>query len=262
MPWKSKKQQRWGHGEGGKKAGLDVEEWDEETDFESLPEEAEAGKGPCRTPGPGKKLSQKVKDARRSSREVHEGMPKGGFHSKKGYNRKEKHPKDPAEGAELTEIDETYRGINFPLASVLSWGPAEGRPCGEGEDPQRGHCTPEKDLSQFGKGAAQFFRGGEQQEKATREREKLLKRVERRKRMASLAASLDWSTHKSETFDDTGKDGGHPAWGLKSIIDRGVKPHEKPAGDKRIGDGQTTNRSNGEGKKFKAYSMAGAFAWS
>ena len=79
--------------------------------------------------------------------------------------------------------------------------------------------------------------------------------------MASLAAGLDWSTHKSETFDDTGKDGGHPAWGLKSIIDRGVKPHEKPAGDKRIGDGQTTNRSNGEGKKFKAYSMAGAFAW-
>jgi hypothetical protein len=202
MPWESKKQQRWGHGEGGKKAGLDVEEWDDKTDFESLPEEAEAGKGPCRTPGPGKKLPEKVKDARRSSREVNEGMPKGGFHSKKGYNRKEKHPKDHAEGEELTMVDETYRGMNFPFASTLNWG-----------------------------------------------------------RGAPLAASLDWSSHKSETFDDTGKDGGHPAWGLKSIIDRGVKPHEKPAGDKRIADDQTTNRSNGEGKKFKAYSMAGAFTW-
>lgn len=114
----------------------------------------------------------------------------------KGYKRNPKH-KGLSEGEELNEIDETYRGIGYPLASVLDWSTD----------------------------------------------------------MNSIAADLNWSTHKSETFNDTGKKGGHPAWGLKSIIDRGVKPHEKPAGDKRIGEAehQVTKRNIG-GKKFKSFS--------
>lgn len=46
MPWESKKQQRWGHGKGGKKAGFSpekIKEWDKKTDFESLPEKAACG---------------------------------------------------------------------------------------------------------------------------------------------------------------------------------------------------------------------------
>jgi hypothetical protein len=46
MPWESKKQQRWGHGRGGKKAGFTpekIKEWDKKTDFESIPEEAACG---------------------------------------------------------------------------------------------------------------------------------------------------------------------------------------------------------------------------
>lgn len=46
MPWESKKQQRWGHGRGGKKAGFTpekIKEWDKKTDFESLPEKAACG---------------------------------------------------------------------------------------------------------------------------------------------------------------------------------------------------------------------------
>jgi hypothetical protein len=80
--------------------------------------------------------------------------------------------------------------------------------------------------------------------------------------MSQIESKLDWSTHKSETFDDTGESGLHPAWGLKSIIDRGVKPHEKPGADKRIGeaDHQTTQRDI-PGKDFKSYSMVHAFEW-
>jgi hypothetical protein len=80
--------------------------------------------------------------------------------------------------------------------------------------------------------------------------------------MSQIESKLDWSTHKSETFDDTGEKGLHPAWGLKSIIDRGVKPHEKPGADKRIGeaDHQTTQRDI-PGKDFKSYSMVHAFEW-
>lgn len=43
MPWESKRQSRWGHGKGGKKAGFSkekIEEYDDETDWENLPEEA------------------------------------------------------------------------------------------------------------------------------------------------------------------------------------------------------------------------------
>ena len=80
---------------------------------------------------------------------------------------------------------------------------------------------------------------------------------------ASTMAELNWSTHKAETFKDTGEKGLHPAWGLKSIIDRGVKPHEKSDGDKRIGeaDHQTTKRTI-DSKSFKSYSMVQAFSWS
>jgi hypothetical protein len=80
--------------------------------------------------------------------------------------------------------------------------------------------------------------------------------------MSSIVADLSWSTHKAETFNDTGKDGAHPAWGMKSIIDRGVKTHEKPAGDKRIKDAENqTQKRNIGGKRFRSYSMVGAFNW-
>ena len=76
------------------------------------------------------------------------------------------------------------------------------------------------------------------------------------------AADLTWSTHKSETFDDPGEKGEHPGWGLKSIIDRGVKTHEKPSGAKRIEDAENqTQERDIPSKKFKAYSMVGAFDW-
>jgi hypothetical protein len=81
--------------------------------------------------------------------------------------------------------------------------------------------------------------------------------------MADIVAELDWSTHKSETFDDTGEKGLHPAWGLKSIIDRGVKPHEKPSADKRIGEAEnSTTKRTIPSKSFKSYSMVHAFEWS
>jgi hypothetical protein len=80
--------------------------------------------------------------------------------------------------------------------------------------------------------------------------------------MSHIAANLNWSTHKAETFNDTGKDGEHPAWGMKSIIDRGVKTHEKPSGDKRIKDAERqTQKRNIGGKRFRSYSMMGAFNW-
>jgi hypothetical protein len=81
--------------------------------------------------------------------------------------------------------------------------------------------------------------------------------------MSNTVAELNWSTHKAETFDDTGEKGLHPAWGLKSIIDRGVKPHEHPRGDKRIGEAEnSTTKRDVPGKDFKSYSMVHAFEWS
>ena len=46
MPWKSKKQQAWGHSPAGEKAlggPSAVSEWDDSTDFSKLPEEVEGG---------------------------------------------------------------------------------------------------------------------------------------------------------------------------------------------------------------------------
>lgn len=76
-------------------------------------------------------------------------------------------------------------------------------------------------------------------------------------------ASLTWSTHEPETFKDTGKKGALPAWGLKSIIDRGVTPHEKKSGDKNIGraEDQTQTRKI-PSKKFRSYSSMDCFYWS
>jgi hypothetical protein len=80
--------------------------------------------------------------------------------------------------------------------------------------------------------------------------------------MSKIESKLDWSTHKSETFDDTGEKGLHPAWGLKSIIDRGVKPHEKTGADKRIGEAEnSTTKRTIPSKSFKSYSMVHAFEW-
>lgn len=49
MPWKSKKQARWGHGNGGKEAGFskdEVKEYDDKTEWSDLPDEASSsGKG-------------------------------------------------------------------------------------------------------------------------------------------------------------------------------------------------------------------------
>lgn len=215
MPWESKKQQRWGHSPAGKKELTEkqIKEFDDSTNFDSLPEEATAGKGPTRRQGSGQKTPQIVKDLKRSSREVHKDVnqksagPQSTKKGGKGYNRKKKHKKsDETIGEELTPMDETYRGVGFPMAETLSW-------------KSSGSST-------------------------------------------GIAADLSWSTHKSETFDDTGEKGEHPAWGLKSVIDRGVKPHEKPSGAKRIEDAehQVTKREI-PGKKFKSYSMVGAFDW-
>jgi len=160
--------------------------------------------------GSGQNTPKIAKDAKRISRDLHKGMKPGGpMGTKKGdsgYTRKTKHKKKPgeADGGELTDMDETYRGLRFPLAFVdsLDWS------------------------------------------------------------VLPTIAKLDWSTHKAETFDDTGKNGEHPAWGFKSIIDRGVKPHEKSSGDKRIGEGEhQTQKRNIGGKSFKSYAHLDAFNW-
>lgn len=176
------------------------------------------GKGPTRRQGSGQKTPQIVKDLKKSSREVHKDVnqnsagPQSSKKGKKGYNRKEKHKTDHTVGEELTPMDETYRGVGFPMASTLHW--ASKSPEGDSTA-----CSP-------------------------------------------VAADLNWSTHKSETFDDTGEKGEHPAWGLKSIIDRGVKPHEKSDGAKRIEDAEDhVAKREIPGKKFKSYSMVGAFYW-
>ncbi len=370
MPWESKRQQRWGHGKGGKKAGFTpekIKEWDEKTDFESLPEEAASCDQSVSTP--------------------------------------------------LTPIDETYRNTKFPLAEILNWDiPAEGRPCGEGEDPKRGKCNPNLPLDRSGEkpdpygpiplrdekpgrydigpeeyrqdpgewereierqsgtpyskdpiqhpndvGIDPAFRGGlgpmtapqiddlselsdsidqdaggeysterlvdtakrmglhdersdallrqwrqenpgvdEHNEHMTMElmhdhyEKKIMKpgyegagtpvkdtpgfpptkdrhlpayrpnkKAPEGASMSQIESKLDWSTHKSETFDDTGEKGLHPAWGLKSIIDRGLKPHEKPGADKRIGKGEhQIQKRDIDSKSFKSYSMVNAFDWS
>ncbi len=308
-----------------------------------------------------------VKTMKKVSRDSdpHKGKRRGGFHTtpkgEKGYTRKEKHPGQTGDGSSeaLTPEDETYREMMFPIADVLIWDiPAEGRPCGEGEDPKRGKCNPNigpgtpfgpeeyrSDPGEWGRetdkyidkeveknqqweqqrepysnepiphpddvGVDPAFRGGGgpmtgpqidqtnklddnldsssrlvdtakrmglhdersdalmrqwQQENPEADDQQMLVVLRdhyERKIMGYTIAELNWSTHKSETFDDTGEKGLHPAWGLKSIIDRGVKPHEHPRGDKRIGeaDNQTTQRDI-PSKTFKSYSMVHAFEWS
>lgn len=133
MPWKSKKQQRWGHGKGGKKAGFStekIEEWDDKTNFESLPEEA-------------------------------------------------------SESETLTPTDETYRRYSFPLAK--------------------------------------------------------------------LVAGLNWSTWEQETHSDEGY---VPAWGFHSVVDRGVDPHEKHEGARKIEQAPSPLPASGSGTKLhKAYAL-------
>ena len=251
MPYKSEKQRRWAHTPSGKEAlGPEgVKEWDKASKGKDLPEEsaeeATSGKGPTRTQGPGKSLPKAVKDARRVGREVHKDVSQkgSGFHSSqkgdKGYTRKEKHKKsDETLGEELTPMDETYRGLSFPLAKTLTWATrAE-----EDDDDE----TPVIDTPGF---PPTKEGGGNVPDKGAAWG-------------ASIAADLTWSTHNCETFDDTGEKGEHPAWGLKSIIDRGVKTHEKPSGAKRIEDAENqTAKRDIPGKKFKSYSMVGAFDW-
>ena len=78
----------------------------------------------------------------------------------------------------------------------------------------------------------------------------------------TITALLDWSTHKAETFDDTGEKGEHPAWGMKSIIDRGVKPHEKSNGDKRIGEAENqVQLRKVKTKNFKSFSAVDFLHW-
>jgi hypothetical protein len=259
VPYKSKRQQRWAHSPSGKEALTDkeIKEFDESTDFESLPEEAQAGKGPTRRQGSGQKTPQIVKDLKRASREVHKDMPKGGPQSTKkgdkGYNRKQKHKNSDDEtiGEELTQVDETYRGVGFPMAKTLSWKTSARRGSGlssAGDDEKYGDDdeTPVVDTPGF---PPTKEGGGDVPDKGAAWG-------------SSIAADLTWSTHKSETFNDEGEKGGVSAWGLKSVIDRGVKTHEKPSGAKRIEDAenQTTKREI-PGKQFKSYSMIGAFNW-
>lgn len=247
MPWKSKKQQRWGHSPAGKKelSEKEIKEFDDATDFDSLKDEATGGKGPTRRQGSGQKTPKIVKDLKRSSREVHKDVNQGGAgpHSskkgEKGYNRKQKHKnQDETIGEELTPMDETYRGIGFPIAKTLTWAIRA-----EEEDDDE---TPVIDTPGF---PPTKEGGGDVPDKGAAWG-------------SSIAADLTWSTHKSETFNDEGENGGVSAWGLKSVIDRGVKTHEKPSGAKRIEDAenQTTKREI-PGKQFKSYSMVGAFNW-
>jgi hypothetical protein len=264
----------------------------------------------------------------------HKGSRRGGYHGTpkgdKGYTRKEKHPGqsgDQSNSESLTPEDETYREMMFPIADVLSWDiPAEGRPCGEGEDPKKGKCNPnhqpadnfrpERNLwnpdysdqegvaperhpddvsyperwpsgppdysdedpygpiplpgekpGRYDIGPDEYRNDPDEwdrmNKKAYDDEQRHQKAWEKEQRMSKIAGELDWSTHKSETFDDTGEKGLHPAWGLKSIIDRGVKPHEKPGADKRIGEAEnSTTKRTIPSKSFKSYSMVHAFEWS
>jgi hypothetical protein len=177
------------------------------------------------------------------SREQNKGMPTGGPQTTKkgdkGYTRKQKHKGgDVSESEELNEIDETYRGLGYPIAS-LNWSMnmnSIAKSIAEEEDDDETKVVDTPGFPPTKEG------GGNVPDKGAAWG-------------SSIVADLNWSTHKSETFNDTGKDGGHPAWGLKSVIDRGVKPHEKPNGDKRIGEAehQVTKRNIG-GKKFKSFS--------
>lgn len=199
MPWKSKKQQRWGHGRGGKKAGFSqdkIEEWDEKTNFESLPEEALIDEAATK---------DDVKGLKKLSREHNMGMRSGGFHSpqkgKKQYTRKEKH-KDQSKSETLTPTDETYRGYSFPLAELaagLHWSTAETCNCRP-----RGICH----------------------------------------------STFKW---KQETHSD---DGYVPAWGFHSVVDRGVDPHEKHEGARKIEQTPSPLPASGSGKKLhKAHAL-------
>jgi len=268
MPYKSEKQRRWAHTKEGREA-LDTEKWDEESEGKDLPEEASAGKGPARTQGPGKKVPDTVKQLKRISREQHKGMPTGGPHGtkkgKKGYTRKQKH-KDLSEGEELTPIDETYRNLNFPVSDFT-----EARPCGEGEDPRIGHCNPsippESDQEEIlldeeyvpNENLIDIIESpSEWTHPSGRgwERDKGMDDFYDRTQLHSskIVADLSWSTHKSETFEDTGEKGDFPAWGLKSIIDRGIKPHEKSNGDKKIHPNTQTQKRIVKRKNFKSFS--------
>ncbi len=305
-------------------------------------------------PGPPKpKKYDPIKTLKKVSRDSdpHKGSRRGGYHGTpkggKGYTRKEKHPGQTDDGSSeaLTPEDETYREMMFPIANVLSWDtPAEGRPCGEGEDPKKGKCNPNDPYMQqvekywddeqrhqrnweqeqrhpkpYSKdpiphpndvGVDPAFRGTgppmtgpqidqtnkldenldssqklvdtakhmglhderadalmrqwqrENPEAGDSETREVMRDYSERKILEYTIAELNWSTHKSETFDDTGEKGLHPAWGLKSIIDRGVKPHEKTGADKRIGEAEnSTTQRDISSKKFKSYSMVHAFEW-
>lgn len=216
--------------------------------FAPMLENVQAGKGPTRRQGSGQKEPQSSKDAKRASREIHKGMPKGGFQSSpkgdKGYNRKEKHKTDHTVGEELTPVDETYRGGGFPIAE-LNWKTSARRGSGlssiDDDDETPVVDTPGFPPTKEG--------GGDVPDDGAAWG-------------SSIAADMSWSTHKSETFDDKGEDGGVSAWGLKSVIDRGVQPHEKPSGAKDIEDGENqTQKRDIPSKKFKSYSMMGAFNW-
>ena len=182
MPWKSKKQQRWGHGKGGKKAGFStekIEEWDDKTNFESLPEEALIDEAATK---------DDVKSLKKLSREHNMGMRSGGFHSppkgKKQYTRKEKH-KEQSKSESLTPTDETYRRYSFPIAK--------------------------------------------------------------------LVAGLNWSTWEQETHSEEGY---VPAWGFHSVVDRGVDPHEKHDGARKIEQAPSPLPASGSGTKLhKAYAL-------
>ena len=249
MPYKSKKQQRWAHSPAGKEALTDkeIDEFDHSTNYDTLPEEAQAGKGPGRQgqrPGRNKKLKQKGGGdpvVNRSGAGPHSSK-KGD----KGYTRRKKHKDDLAEGEELTMVDETYRGVGFPMAETLSWKTSARRGSGFSSAEEDDDETPVVDTPGF---PPTKEGGGDAPDKGAAWG-------------ATIAADLTWSTWKQQTFDDKGEDGGVSAWGLKSVIDRGVKTHEKPSGAKRIEDAenQTTKREI-PSKSFKSYSMVGAFNW-
>ncbi len=303
-PWESKRQQRWGHSPAGKEAlGPEgVKEWDDKTDFDSLPEEssealtpedstyrdmmyplAEAlswdipaegrpcgegedpkrGKcnpniGPGTQFGPEEYRSDPGEWGRETDKYIDEEAKKN---QRWEQQQREPYSNEPIPHPDDVGVDPAFRGGGGPMT-----GPQidQTNKLDDNLDSSSRLVDTAKRMGLHDERSDALMRQWQQENPEADDQQMLvvLRDHYERKIMGYTIAELNWSTHKSETFDDTGEKGLHPAWGLKSIIDRGVKPHEKPGADKRIGeaDHQTTQRDI-PGKTFKSYSMVHAFNW-
>jgi len=349
-PWESKRQQRWGHGKGGKKAGFTpekIKEWDEKTDFESLPEEADQSnaltpedetyremsfpiaeslswsivesrpcgegedpkRGKCNPNiGPGapygpEEYRQDPEEWERETDKYHEDAARiERRHRQQESEEKLRrgqsetpYSKEPIPHPNDVGIDPAFRGGHGPLTAPQIDDINE---LDENLDSSQRLVDTAKRMGLHDENSDALMRQWQQENPGIDDQQTLIvmrdhyeKKIKKPgyegagtpvedqpgfpptkdpnegapwgASMSDIAAALDWSTHKSETFKDTGEKGLHPAWGLKSIIDRGVKTHEKSDGDKRIGEGEhQTQKRDIDGKSFKSYSMVHAFDWS